>query len=169
MITTARLLLRGAEPRDLAAFHAIYGSPEAMRYWASPPDATIGDSQKRLDQFIAQDDPATVLVLDLNGEAVGTAGLWRGSEIGYILHPDHWGKSLMREALEALIPYLFEQANVAQLNADIDPRNRASVALLTRLGFHVSGYAHRNFERDGEYLDSVYMRLDPAGQRPDSR
>lgn len=165
MITTRRLLLRRAEPRDSAAFHAIYGNAEAMRYWAGPPDRTPEHSQRRLDRFLAQDDPVTLLVLDLDGAMIGTAGTWRGSEIGYILHPDHWGQGLMREALTALIPYLWG-AGLTQLNADIDPRNFASVGLLTRLGFQVSGYAHRNFERDGEFLDSVYMRLDRDADAP---
>ncbi len=96
----------------------------------------------------------------LDGRAIGTAGGDALPEIGFILHPDHWGKGLAVEAMAAVIAHIFATQPVAALTADVDPRNAASLRLLERLGFVVSGRAQRTFLLGDEWCDSVYLRLD---------
>jgi ribosomal-protein-alanine N-acetyltransferase len=47
--------------------------------------------------------------------------------------------------------------DVPQLTADLDPRNEASLRLLDKLGFQVTGQAERTFFTHGEWADSVYV------------
>ena len=165
MIRTARLLLRPAVWDDLDAFHAILSNDRAMRYWSTLPHGTLEQSRDWL-QCMMEVSPTEGedWVIDLDGQAIGKAGLWRFPEIGFILHPDHWGRGYAREALEAVIARAFAVHRLPSLFADVDPRNAASLRLLTGLGFVETGRAHRTQRRGDEWCDSLYLEIfAPAG------
>jgi RimJ/RimL family protein N-acetyltransferase len=105
-------------------------------------------------------------MVEYEGRVIGKAGAWQSLELGYILHPDHWGKGLAREALTALIPHLFGAHDAAQITAETDPRNAPSIALLTRFGFHETHRAERTLLWRDEWCDSVWFALDRAGWPP---
>ena len=44
-------------------------------------------------------------------------------EVGFLLHPDCWGKGLGREAMTAVIDHLFATHPLPHLTAEADPRN----------------------------------------------
>lgn len=127
-----------------------------MRFWSTLPHASPAVTQVNLDGMIAQ-SPLTYFVLDMNGRAIGCAGLFRGDEIGFILHPDHWQHGYMTEAMQVIIPFLFATTDVVQLTADIDPRNTASAATLRKLGFAETHRAPRTYCIDGIWSDSAYF------------
>ena len=81
-------------------------------------------------------------------------------EIGFILHPDFWGRGFAREALEVVLARGFAVHALDHVIADVDPRNAASLGLLARLGFHETARAQRTWQVDGEWCDSVYLKLD---------
>jgi len=159
-IRTARLLLRRARADDLEAIHAVMRDARAMRYWSTPPHASLEESREWLRSMIeapagASDD----FVVELGGRVIGKTGCWRLPEIGFILHPDHWGQGLAREALEAVIASLFSRYPFPALTADVDPRNEASLGLLKRLGFVETSRAKGTWDVGGEICDSVYLAL----------
>ena len=98
-------------------------------------------------------------MIEKDGRAIGNAGMYRGTEVGFILHPDYWRQGILTEAMGAIIPHLFATTTVAALTADVDPRNAASVALLTGLGFEETHRAKNTFFIEGEWSDSVYFAL----------
>ena len=159
-IVTDRLVLRRARWEDLDAMHAVLSHPAAMRYWSSLPHASIDETREWLRSMI-EADPAENedYVIELGGRVIGKAGCYRLPEIGYILHPDHWGCGYATEALRAVIPLVFGRHEVEAIKADIDPRNQASIRLLEKLGFTITGRAERTWEIGGQYYDSVYLEL----------
>ncbi len=160
MLRTARLTLRPPHVTDLEDLHGVYGDARAMRYWSTPPHADLAETERWLQGVIAATGAAPkYLVIEHDGRAIGTAGIHEGAEIGFILHADFWRRGLMREALEALIPYLFDVTGAEALTADADPLNAASIALMTALGFEETGRAERTFFINGAWADSVYLRL----------
>lgn len=165
MIRTARLLLRPAETGDLDDLHQVFSDPRAMRYWSHETHDSPDRTQRVLDGMIAsQRETGCEFVLDLDGRVIGKAGMWRAGEIGYILHPDFWGRGLMREALEALLPFAFARhRELAAITAEIDPRNVASSRLLARLGFAETHRKARTLFLYDEWCDSVYWRLARPG------
>ena len=64
-------------------------------------------------------------VIEKDGEVICKAGAWLLPEVGFLLHPDHWGKGLAFEAMTAVIAHLFAAHDVAELVAEADPRNAA--------------------------------------------
>ena len=158
-IVTARLRLRRARPDDLGAIHAILSDPRAMRYWSSLPHTELAQSREWLAGMIEAPSDSDDYVVERDGRVIGKAGAWRLPEIGYILHPAHWGVGLAREAMTALIPALFARHPIDALTADVDPRNTASLRLLARLGFEETGRAARTCQVGDEWQDSVYLAL----------
>jgi RimJ/RimL family protein N-acetyltransferase len=159
-IRTARLTLRRARIDDLDSIHAVLSNKEAMRFWSTLPHATIEESRIWLRSMIdAPPDLSDDYVVEHEGRVIGKAGCWRLPDIGFILHPDYWGRGLAREALQAVIPEVFSRFPVAALTADVDPRNAASLALLKSLGFVETGRAKGTWDLGGELCDSVYLAL----------
>lgn len=158
MIRTERLLLRRARMDDLDDLHRVFSDPRAMRYWSTLPHDHIDQTRDFLTGMIhAPTDTSADFVIERDGQAIGKAGSWSFEEIGFILHPDHWRQGIAHEALTAVIPYLFQTLPIARLFADVDPRNDASINLLTRLGFVETGRASRTFLLGDEWCDSVYL------------
>lgn len=161
MIRTERLILRRARPDDLADVHAMLSDPRAMRYWSRPEHDSIAQSRDWLERMIAAIDADDYLI-EHQGRVIGKAGMWRRPEVGFMIHPDHQGKGLAREAMVAVIDHLFATHDIPDLVAEADPRNTASLKLLARLGFVETGRAERTMQWREEWCDSVYLALPRA-------
>lgn len=164
-IRTPRLLLRRAVPGDLDDLHAVMSDPRAMRYWSRPEHETLEESRRFL-RFLcgSPENGSDDWAIEKGGRLIGKAGSWAPPEVGFILHPDHWGQGLGFEAMSALIPVLFARHDVPALTADVDPRNTGSLALLARLGFRETGRAARTMQWRDEWCDSVYLALPRPGR-----
>ncbi|EBA11701.1 GNAT family N-acetyltransferase [Roseobacter sp. CCS2] len=162
-LRTERLILRAAKQGDLLDLFAIFSDPRAMRYWSTAAHENPERTQQNLDRLIASaEQQLTYFVIEKDGRAIGTAGMHKTDEVGFLLHPDYWRQGIVSEAMNAIIPYLFEITDHAQLTADADPRNEASVGILKLLGFQETHRAEKTFCINGEWSDSVYFAL----QRP---
>mgnify|MGYP001343467107 CR=1 FL=1 len=159
-ITTARLTLRKPRLADTDALHQAMRQPQAMRYWGHPEHESAARTAEYLAQMIHNnaiggDD----FVIEHQGRVIGKAGMWRLPEVGFLLHPDHWGKGLAAEAMGAVLEHLFTWADTDHLTAEVDPRNAASLGLLARLGFQETHRATRTMQWRDEWCDSIYLSL----------
>lgn len=159
-ITTPRLTLRRARADDLDALHAVLSNDQAMLYWATAPHERIEQTAEWLDSMIASPPELSEdFVIVREGVPIGKVGAWRLPEFGYILHPDHWGQGLGREAIAAFIACALARPDVPRLIADVDPRNAASLRVLETLGFREIGRAERTIETHLGWCDSVYLEI----------
>lgn len=144
--------------------HAVLSHPDAMRYWSTPPHASLRETREWLSNMISsRPEESADFVIEYQGKAIGKAGCYRLPELGYILHPDYWRRGLAREALTAVIEHLFATSAIPELRADVDPRNAASLKLLAGLGFARTGRGWHSWRVRGEWCDSVYLaRASPA-------
>ena len=163
ILNSARLVMRPLEGGDLAAMHDVMRRPEAMRYWSTLPHADLAATEGWIGCKLARPDTGSEFVMVLDGQVIGTVGGDQLPEIGFILHPDHWGKGLVSEAMAVVVAHIFASQPIAALTADVDPRNVASLRVLVRLGFVVVGSAENTFLLGEEWCHSVYLRQD----RPD--
>ena len=105
------------------------------------------------------------LALRESNSVIGTATLFYFSlengraEIGYAMARAHWGKGYMNEALQALVTHAFEVMQLRRLEADVDPRNTASIRTLERLGFQREGYLRERWHVGGETQDALFYGL----------
>lgn len=160
ILNTFRLTLRRARMEDLAEVHAMLSHPAAMRYWSTPEHETIAETDAWLSGMIASDGAGgDDFLIERNGHVIGKAGAWKVPEIGYLIHPDHWGQGLAFEAMSAVVPHLFSHHDIAALTAETDPRNVVSWRLLLRLGFVETGRALHTMQWRDEWCDSIYFAL----------
>jgi RimJ/RimL family protein N-acetyltransferase len=145
-IETERLLLRPFREDDLDAYTAVQQAPEVRASLHLPDgfgrsDAWLGMAQQ-LGQWELRGAGIWALEEKATGALVGRAGMhfpervdWPGIEIGWTLHPDHWGKGYATEAGAAAVEYAFAHHDVDALYSVILPENVASQAVARRLGF----------------------------------
>ncbi len=94
--------------------------------------------------------------------------------VGYVIHNNHWGKGYATEALAAVVTFAFETLRFHRLSAEMDTRNRPSVATAKKAGFRREGTA-RGFLHDGERWRDAYIFAMTAeewgieGTRPEVR
>lgn len=166
-LRTERLTLRPARPSDLAAVHAVLGDARATTYWYEPPHATLDQTRIWLDNMIAiPPDEGEDFIVELDGVAIGKAGLYRFPTIGFIFAPDHWGRGLAGEALRAVVARAFDVHDLPAIDADVDPHNAACLRLLDRLGFKEIGRRDRTWLVGDTWCDSVDLRLEAKDWDP---
>jgi RimJ/RimL family protein N-acetyltransferase len=160
VLRTPRLILRRARPDDVDAMHAIFTDPRALQYWSHGPHEDVAVTQAWLASMI--DAPAGEsddFVVTLDGRVIGKLGAWRLPEVGFLLHPDHWGRGYATEAMRAFLTHVFQSHRIDALTADVDPRNTASLKLLAGLGFVQTGRATGTWTTHIGLCDSIYLRL----------
>jgi RimJ/RimL family protein N-acetyltransferase len=161
-IRTERLLLRPAREADLAALHAILSDRQAMTYWSSPPHRDIEQTRDWLASMIAiEPSDGEDFIVEHEGQVIGKVGLWRFPEIGFIFHPDYWGRGFAEEGLTLVLDRAFGLHGLPKVEADVDPRNASSLKLLQRLGFRETGRKARTWHVGDQWCDSVYLELEP--------
>ncbi|MEL6570378.1 MAG: GNAT family N-acetyltransferase [Pseudomonadota bacterium] len=161
MLHTKRLFLRGPRASDLDAMFAIYSDPQNMTYWSTPPHPDRDTTQKMLSEKIAAFALSPVnFLIELDGQMIGNAGVFREWEVGFMLHHPFHRQGLVSEAMLAILPYIWATTPAQTLTGDADPHNAASVALFQKLGFHETHRAKDTFCINGVWSDSVYFALD---------
>ena len=78
----------------------------------------------------------------VTGDFLGRAGLhnprredWPGVEVGWVLHPNYWGRGYATEAGRRAVQYAFAELGVPELFSVILPENARSIAVAQGLGF----------------------------------
>ncbi|NUO54706.1 MAG: GNAT family N-acetyltransferase [Polyangiaceae bacterium] len=93
-------------------------------------------------------------------------GALQQATLGYKIAKKHEGRGLMREGLEEVIRYAFDELCLHRLSANYQPTNERSGALLRRLGFSVDGYARDYLFVGGGWRDHVLTSLVNPSWRP---
>ena len=71
----------------------------------------------------------------------------------------YWGQGYMHEAMRAMVDFAFHEMQLHRLEADVDPRNTASVKTLERLGFQKEGVLRERWIVGDEVSDSALYGL----------
>lgn len=169
VISTPRLVLRWISTDDVDGLYEIFSDPQVMRYWSTVPLANR-EAAAQLQSEIESGNKSDAmfkwgLALRDNNRVIGTTTLFNlnldngRAELGYALGRAHWGKGYMHEALQALLTHAFETMQLRRLEADVDPRNAASIRTLERLGFQREGFLRERWHVNGEIQDAIFYGL----------
>jgi ribosomal-protein-alanine N-acetyltransferase len=80
-------------------------------------------------------------------------GVFQSAYMGYYGMAGMNGRGLMSEAVRLVITQAFGQFGLHRLEANIQPNNKPSIALVKRLGFRQEGYSPRYLKIGGEWRD----------------
>lgn len=170
-LKTERLLLRRLDKTDANEMFFLRSNDDVLRYLGKEPATSVKEAEGFIVKINkAVDDNESILwgiaLISDPAVIIGTICLWnfqkehyRG-EIGYILHPDHWQKGIMKEAIICVIDYGFNVLKLHRIEALLSPENMASSAMLERTGFIKEAHLKENFYFRGEFSDTlIYSRL----------
>lgn len=137
--------------------HAYLSRPEAVEF--EPYDVITPDQADEWARQRAADPAFWAICLRESGVLIGNLYLarvqpeaWRTWELGYVLHPDHWGYGYASEAAVRLLDECFTAWSAHRVTASCDVANVASWRLLERLGFRREGHllAGSSFHKDAD-------------------
>jgi [ribosomal protein S5]-alanine N-acetyltransferase len=171
MLQTANTRLRSWSQEDADDLLAVFGDPQVMRFWNTPPATSVADVRAMIGRSIAASEDhhkGFAIVLRETGRVVGfinyhhREAAHRRLEIGFILAAAHQQRGLAREVVSAFLTYCFGELQSHRVEALTDPMNIGSRTLLERVGFKQEGglLRQRIILGNGHFGDQiVYARL----------
>jgi len=157
---TSRIRLLRLSPVDEAEFIAAARRSRALHApWVAPATtpATFDAYLARMSQpdqnaftVRRRDTDALVGVITISNVVMGP---FRSAYTGYYAFAPHAGQGYMREALEAIVRHAFRVMKLHRLEANIQPGNRASIALAKSCGFRKEGFSPRYLKIGGRWRD----------------
>ena len=170
-LKTERLLLRKLTKNDAGEIFFLRSNEDVLRYLGREPAKSITEAEEFIEKINKNiDGNESVLwgidLLNEPGRIIGTICLWNirteylRSEIGYVLHPGHWGKGIMKEAINAVVDYGFNVLQLHSIEALLSPENIASSSVLEKTGFVKEGHLKESYYFRGKFSDTaIYSRL----------
>jgi [ribosomal protein S5]-alanine N-acetyltransferase len=138
---------------------AVRASRDLHRPWLDP-----ADTKERFAAYLdraARDDQAAFLIRHRDcGGLVGyvninniVRGALQSGFLGYGAFTGHAGRGLMTQGLRAVVAVAFADLGLHRVEANIQPANRNSIALVRRLGFSKEGLSPKYLMIDGDWRD----------------
>ena len=77
--------------------------------------------------------------------------------LGYRMDKDFTGRGYMTEAVDRVVQYAFDDLGLHRLEANIMPRNKASLRVVEKLGFYQEGLCEKLLFINGRWEDHIRM------------
>ena len=160
VIIGKKIYLRKPAARDAAEFLALNrASTKLHRALVSPPmtPAQFTSFLKRS----RQDTSACFLICRVSDrQIVGVINLsqifmgpFRSAYLGYYIGAPYAGQGYMTEAMQLMLLYSFTRLKLHRVEANVQPSNLSSIALIKRAGFVREGYSPRYLKIAGRWRD----------------
>ncbi|WP_332328119.1 GNAT family N-acetyltransferase [Streptomyces sp. WMMC940] len=156
-----RTFVRHYRLDDAAQYTALAReSTRLHRPWLFPP-RTEADYLAYARRLLDDPTRAGYLVCDrTDGRIAGfininniVEGAFLSGALGYGAFAHSAGRGLMTEGLSLVVRHAFGPLGLHRLEANVQPRNRASIALVRRLGFRLEGFSPDFLLIDGAWRD----------------
>lgn len=129
------------------------------RGWVSPPTTA-----EEYDRFVwrcsQQDFVGMFICRKHDGAIVGVAelgqivrGTFQSAYLGYYAGESFAGQGYMAEGISLVLDHAFNRLKLHRIEANIQPNNVASIALIKRLQFTHEGYSRRYLKISGRWRD----------------
>lgn len=156
----SRVFITPVKESDRAEFIAAMLASRRLHHpWLWPPSTDVEFSvmleRSRQDAFETllarrREDRALVGYFSLSNIIRGAL---EGAFLGYGAVAAHAGQGYMTEGLMLVLEHAFERLGLHRLEANIQPDNVRSLALVRRCGFQREGYSPRYLRIAGEWRD----------------
>ena len=163
-VSSPRTTVRPVQRDDLHELLAINGDDAVTKFlpyrsWQTHADA---DSWYERMQALAAAGTGVQLVISHNGDqrVIGSVLLFKfdvaseRAELGYVLGRPYWRQGLAGEALRAVLGQAFGALGLRRIEAEVNPNNVASSALLCSLGFVLEGRLRQRWAAKGVVYDT---------------
>jgi ribosomal-protein-alanine N-acetyltransferase len=157
---TSRIYLRAPRAADQKEFLARVRASRALHHpWLAAP-ATAPQFRLYLQRMKEPAHCGLLVCLKGSDEMVGVInisnivrGLFQSAYLGYYAFDGFERQGLMREGLRAVVRHAFGRLKLHRLEANIQPGNAPSRALVKSCGFELEGYSPRYLKIGGRWRD----------------
>jgi [ribosomal protein S5]-alanine N-acetyltransferase len=156
----ATVAIRRPTQADQAKFLAQARRSRTLHHpWINAP-ATAAQFRRYLARIDGERNHAWLVCERRTGDIVGVInanevvlGAFRSAYLGYYVFSGFERRGLMRAGLRAVVRHAFRTLRLHRLEANIQPGNRASIALANSCGFSKEGYSRRYLKIGGRWRD----------------
>ncbi|MDQ3821133.1 MAG: GNAT family N-acetyltransferase [Acidobacteriota bacterium] len=155
-----RVFLRRPSTRDMGEFLALTRSSRTFHRGLTTPPLTPDQFTSSLKRWRKSDSACFLVCLIEDGTILGLINLsqifmggFRSAYMGYYIGAPFAGRGYMTEAIRLMLRYAFRDLKLHRVEANIQPQNAASIALVRRAGFRREGYSPRYLKIEGRWRD----------------
>jgi ribosomal-protein-alanine N-acetyltransferase len=137
---------------------AVQGSRGLHRRWVSPP--ADRDKFASYVRGLRNGNRAGFVVVTGRDDIAGVVnvseivrGSFQSAYLGYYAFEPFAGRRLLRAGLSLVISHCFGELKLHRLEANIQPDNARSIALVKSLGFRMEGFSPRYLKIGGRWRD----------------
>lgn len=166
-IITERMVIRCVENHDVDDFFDIYSRQDVCKYLLN--DAWTKENyqlkfQQKLENNNLESNNKINLACVYDNRAIGNISVTKTDmrdtfEIGYAFHPDYAHKGYAKEAVSAVLAYLFKHCSAHRVFANMDARNNASKHLCENVGMRLEAHFIKDYWSKGEWTDSYIFAI----------
>ncbi|MEU4093633.1 GNAT family N-acetyltransferase [Streptomyces sp. NPDC026673] len=173
--TPSRVELRPLTLADQDEFCSLVkASAELHRPWMQLPTSPE-EFQAWMRRFDDGTNRGFLIRVRETGAVAGTVninsiirGRYQGASLGYAAFAPSAGRGYMTEGLTLILRHAFTELRLHRLEANIQPGNKASLAVVQRLGFRYEGISPAYLYIDGAWRDHERWSLTaPSPWTPD--
>jgi [ribosomal protein S5]-alanine N-acetyltransferase len=155
-----RIYLRPPRLADQRTFLSAVRRSRALHHpWVSPP-ASPEQFARFLERLASPSDHGFLVCTRERDELAGVInitnavlGVFRSGYLDYYAFSGFERQGLLREGLAAVVRHAFSKLKLHRLEANIQPANVASLALVRACGFRQEGYSPRYLKLRGRWRD----------------
>lgn len=157
-LCTQRLLLRAMRVSDSADMFSYASEPRVTEHLLWQPHENERATKRYLEYaqklYRSGELVDWAVTLKETGRMIGTCGFASldgensSGEIGYVLHPDFWGRGLAAEALRVVMQYGFETLGLHRIECRHMHGNESSGKVMQKCGMRY----------EGTLRDSLYVK-----------
>jgi len=155
-----RVFIRPGDLADEEAFLAAVEQSRSLHHpWVQPPN-TPGAFREYISKRDAPRGAAFFVWLGKPERLAGVVnldeivrGCFHSAYLGYYAFSPYAGCGLMQKGLSQVITHAFGKLKLHRLEANIQPGNAASKALVKKLGFTREGFSRRYLKINGRWRD----------------
>lgn len=165
-LLTERLVIRPIRREDALAIFEHASRPGVARTAGFPTPRSLADSRRHARLAAAEWRKAKParrtfsIISKEEGAWIGSVSLrWAHGglgEIGYSLHPRHWGRGYAPEAACAVVETAFESFGAHRVQATCWVENARSIRVLRKIGFRKEGRL-RGYLKRGAWVRDEFM------------
>ena len=163
-LETRRLILRRMKKTDYRDMYDYASREDVTRYLTWYPHPNLMYTLRYLSyiatRYRAGEFYDWAVIWKENRKMIGTCGFTafhyehNSAEIGYVLHPDYWGKGVAAEAVRAILEVGFLTLNLHRMEARFMEGNDRSRRVMEKVGMTFEG-----MQRDAMYIKENYITV----------
>ena len=155
-----KVYLRHPKAADCIEFTEMARKSEKFHRGLMNPAKTPEDFERFL-QRVDNDQTESFLICGAEDDAIAGMinlsqifyGAFQNAYLGYGLGVEFTGKGYATEAVRLVLKFAFADLKLHRIEANVQPRNLASIRLLERCGFKKEGFSEKYLKIGGRWRD----------------